>query len=81
MTTGITISELRSVIDEKVPGAVSHFDESSIWVQPQMLSEVCSTLKDPEHLDLSYLTSITAVDYVEYFELVYHPHLVYNYLQ
>jgi len=72
LTTGITISELRSVIDEKVPGAVSHFDESSIWVQPQMLSEVCSTLKDPEHLDLSYLTSITAVDYVEYFELVYH---------
>ena len=72
MTTSITISELKSVIDEEVPGAVSHCDESNIWVHPQSLYEVCTTLKDPKQLDLAYLTSITAVDYVDYFELVYH---------
>ena len=72
MTTSITISELRTVIDAKVPGAVSNSDKTNLWVHSRSLLDVCKSLKDPNQLDLSYLTSITAVDYIEYFELVYH---------
>ena len=72
MTTTIAVSELRSVLDTEVPDAISDSDDHNLWVHPQLLLDVCKTLKNPSLLDLSYLTSITAVDYVEYFELVYH---------
>ena len=36
------------------------------------MDRVARFLKDAEGLEFSFLSSITAVDYVEYFELVYH---------
>jgi len=40
-------------------------------VKSESLLEVAQYLKSSPELDFDYLTSITAVDYYEYFELVY----------
>ena len=36
------------------------------------LHETLRFLRDDEDLDFQFLNSVSAVDYVEYFELVYH---------
>jgi NADH-quinone oxidoreductase subunit C len=63
---------LAKAIEERTPGSVIKRSESGIWVKPVKILDVCRILKDPSGLDFSYLTSITAIDYVEHFELIYH---------
>ena len=39
---------------------------------PENILETARLLKDDESLDFSFLNAVTAVDYVEYFEMIYH---------
>ena len=57
---------------ERLPDAVEEWDNLSVWVSPQRIAEVAQYLKEEPSLAFNYLNSITAVDYVEYFEMVYH---------
>lgn len=73
----MTDKELREVIEERWGDAVS-FDESSkdltLVVEKESLIEIIKFLKDKD-LDLSFLTNITAVDWLKEkkrFEVVYH---------
>ena len=43
-----------------------------IWVQPSRSADVCSFLKSDSGLDFNFLNSISAVDYINHFEVVYH---------
>ena len=70
MTKPLSGPEIARQIGEQSPGAVTGFDETAIFVHSEALLEVARFLK--ESLEFDYLTSITAVDYFEYFELVYH---------
>lgn len=72
MTRTLEGDALAKAVEERDPGSVIKRSESGIWVKPDKILDVCKTLKDPSGLDFSYLTSITAIDYVEHFELVYH---------
>ena len=72
MTRTLEGDALAKAVEERNPGSVIKRSESGIWVKPDKILDVCKTLKDPSGLDFSYLTSITAIDYVEHFELVYH---------
>ena len=45
---------------------------SDIWIQPDGIRAVATLLKQDPDLLLSTLRAITAVDYVEYFEIIYH---------
>ena len=47
-------------------------DAYQIWVEPTMVVQSLQHLKRPERYGFDYLSAITAVDYIEYFELVYH---------
>ena len=48
------------------------WSSTDVWIKPEDLQKVASHMYlDPE-LDFAFLNSITAVDYIEYFELVYH---------
>ncbi len=70
MTKPLSGPEVARQIGEQSPDAVTGFDETAIFVNSEALLEVARFLK--ESLEFDYLTSITAVDYFEHFELVYH---------
>ena len=52
--------------------AAVNWNNVDCWIEPEVLPVVASFLKDAPDLDFAFLTSISAVDYIEYFELVYH---------
>jgi NADH-quinone oxidoreductase subunit C len=70
MTT-VAAAELAARINEKLPGSVIEASRESLLVKPEALVDVLSYLKNTPGLEFDYLTSINAVDYWDYFELVY----------
>ncbi len=59
-------------INEAIPGAAVDFNSTDVWVEPESILETARLLKYDESLDFSFLNAVSAVDYVEYFEMVYH---------
>ena len=59
-------------INEAIPGAAVDYNRTDVWVGPENILETARLLKDDESLDFSFLNAVTAVDYVEYFEMIYH---------
>ncbi len=72
MTIALAGEDVARRINESVPEAALDFNETDVWVRPEALHDVLQHLKESEGLDFSFLTAITAVDYVEYFEVIYH---------
>lgn len=72
MTTDIDTGILVSHIRNAVPDAIEEENGDDVWVRSSCLETVARYVKDTEELDFASLVSITAVDYVEYFEIVYH---------
>ena len=72
MIKALPAEEAASRLSQRVPEAVEEWRGSDLWVRPQALRQAAQALRDDPRLDFSYLRSVTAVDYVEYFELVYH---------
>ena len=72
MTTAMAGITLAGRINDTHAGAIVEWNETDVWTEPHNLPAVCRLLKDTSDLDFSVVTSISAVDYVEYFELVYH---------
>ncbi len=64
-------SEIAETIQKWIPGTVVASDESSVTVNHKDVRRLMGFLKESEEFDFNYLTSITAVDYLQYFELVY----------
>lgn len=52
-------------------GAVTE-KEDKLVIEAGRIAEASEVLRDHEDFKLDYLSSVTAVDYKEYFELVYH---------
>ncbi len=59
-------------INAEISGAASEFNETDVWIQPEQIADVARFLRDDAAFDFSYLNAVSAVDYVEYFEMVYH---------
>jgi NADH-quinone oxidoreductase subunit C len=72
MTKQLSGRELAQRIAEHVPDAIIEAEEAAVMVQSQALFEVMRFLKETAELDFDYLVSITAVDYSDYLEVVYH---------
>ena len=72
MTRVIAANKLALCINEAYPGKAIDWNDTDVWIDPQDLQAVARLLKKETGMDLATLTSISAVDYVEYFELVYH---------
>ena len=64
--------ELAERLGQGVVDSVKQFDSTAVWVDPTRIQEVAWFLRDDPELDFQFLNSISAVDYIEYFELVYH---------
>ena len=72
MTTAVTGNELAVALRQRFPDAVAAEDAGAVWVRPDALPEVCGFLRDDPDHDYKMLASVTAVDYVEHFDVVYH---------
>jgi NADH/F420H2 dehydrogenase subunit C len=72
MTTALNGEQIAREITELFPDAVVAADKASVVVTSKSLYQVAEFLKNTPALDFDYLTNLTAVDYVDYFEVVYH---------
>ena len=72
MTEILDVSKIINEINKELPNCIVKNNDDSVWIRPDDIKKVCSILKNPQGLDFSFLTSISAVDYIEYFEIVYH---------
>ena len=64
--------ELAEHLRKRHPDSLERADGSELWVKPESILEVAEFLKGEPGLEFDYLNSVTAVDFIEYFELVYH---------
>ena len=72
MTRAVAGSELARRINEAYADTVVYWNDTDVWIEPQDLPTVARFLKETSDLDFATVTAISAVDYIEYFELVYH---------
>ena len=59
-------------INDAIPGAAAALGAAEVLVAPEHILETARLLKEDRALDFSFLNAVSAVDYVEYFEMVYH---------
>ncbi len=71
MTLALSGSDIAKQIEEKFPGSVAEATGQGLLVEAGALFDVAAYLKETPGLDFDYLTLITAVDYLDCFEVVY----------
>ncbi len=71
MTVILSGKEIASKIEEQFHGSVAASSRDSLEIKSEFLLPVATFLKTTPDLDFVYLTGITAVDYYDYFELIY----------
>ena len=64
--------ELARRLQATVPNSVEEWKGGCVWVEPSRLEEAAIFLRDDPDLDFQFLNSISAVDFIEHFEVVYH---------
>ena len=71
MTVALSSKEVAAKLEQQFPASIIESNEGSLLVKNESLFEILSFLKTTPELEFNYLSSITAVDYLDYFELVY----------
>ncbi|UCH51297.1 MAG: NADH-quinone oxidoreductase subunit C [Chloroflexota bacterium] len=72
MTTALNGEQLAEKIIKASPDAVVAVDKGAVVVKSESLYQVAEFLKNTPELDFDYLVNLTVVDYMDYFEVVYH---------
>jgi len=72
MTRPWSGEELARRVSAKLPQAVEAWKDTALWVKPQSLRQVAQFLKEEPGLEFNYLNSISGVDFIDHFEVVYH---------
>jgi len=71
MTAALSGSEIAAKLKKKFAEGIVEVSQNSLVVKSEFLLAIASFLKTTPRLNLNYLVHITAVDYHDYFELVY----------
>jgi NADH-quinone oxidoreductase subunit C len=71
VTTALNGEQVARRINKASPGAVVAADKTSVIVTSESLLKAAEFLKDTPTFDFNYLADLTAVDYTDYFEVVY----------
>ena len=71
MSTTVTGPELAAALRGRFGESIVAEDTWAVWVTPESIVDVCRYLRDDEQLAFAMLSSVTAVDYVEHFDVVY----------
>ena len=72
MTLLLSGEKTGTKLEEKFPGSIVDSNRDSFLVKSEFLLPVATYIKNTPGLEFNYLASITAVDYDDYFEVVYH---------
>ncbi len=72
MTVALSGKEVAAELEHQFPASIIESNEDSLSVKGESLFELISFLRTTPDLEFDYLNSITAVDYFDYFEVVYH---------
>ncbi len=72
MTAALSGTEIAARLKEKFAGGIVETGTDCIVVDNESLLAVASFIKTEPGLEFDYLSTVTGVDYVDYFELVYH---------
>lgn len=68
----LTGEELAERLTQAVQDSVDWWEDGAVWVQPSRVDDVARFLRDDSALDFQFLNSISAIDFIEYFDVVYH---------
>ena len=71
MSAAVTGHELAELLRAPFGEAVLSADDGAVYAAPESIAEVCAYLRENPEMDFAMLNSLTAVDYVECFEVVY----------
>ena len=69
-------AEIKSKLESKFPRIQIQIVNEGLVLKPEDLLRVAGFLKESEEFKMNYLSLITAVDYLEYLESVYHLYSV-----
>lgn len=72
MTRPLAGAEVAAKIEGALPGAGVKGEGGTIWVEARDLFPVARYLKEEPGLAMDCLADLTAVDYLDHFEVVYH---------
>ena len=72
MTLALSGKDIAKKIEKKFPGCVAEVTAESLLVEAEALLEVAAYLKNTPGLGFDYLTAVSGVDYIDFFEVVYH---------
>jgi NADH-quinone oxidoreductase subunit C len=72
MTIALSGKEVAARLGQKFPDSIIESDKDSLIIKSKSLLDLLSFLKTMPEFEFNYLSSITAVDYLDYFEVVYH---------
>jgi NADH-quinone oxidoreductase subunit C len=71
MTVALNGNDIAKKLSEVFPGAVIASDTNTVFVDNEWLHKVAGYLKDNDRFEFDYLANLTAVDYIDYFEVIY----------
>ncbi len=72
MTVVLSGKEVATKLEQQFPASIIESNKDSLLVKTESLFELISFLKTTPKFEFNYLSSITAVDYFDYFELAYY---------
>ena len=72
MTAALSGKEVSLKLEQRFPASITESGRDYISIKPEALPKIISFLKMTPEFDFDFLNSITAVDYCDYFEVVYH---------
>ena len=72
MTKELSYTDVAKAISGALPSSIVESSEKITLVKSDSLLDVAIFLKDAPGLEFDFLVSISAVDFIDYFEVVYH---------
>ncbi len=72
MIVALSGKEVAAKLQQQFPTSIIESNEASLLVKSESLFEIISFLKTTPEFEFDFLNTITAIDYFDYFEVVYH---------
>ena len=72
MSSILSSEYLLSILPIDLKQHINHTDTDSIYVATSEILEFAKFFRNDQMLQMETITSLTCVDYIEYFEIVYH---------
>ena len=71
MTLVLSTEKLATKLEQQLPGSIIKSNKDNLLVNSGFLFNLASFLKTAPGLEFDFLSNITAVDYYDYFEVIY----------